>query len=41
VLAGGALAQNYGYVLMFWVATALALIGTLCAWRALRLEAAG
>lgn len=40
VLAGGALAQSFGYVLMYGVATGLAGIGTLCAWRVLRLEAA-
>jgi len=40
VLAGGALAQHYGYVLMYGVATGLAALGTLCAWRVLRLEAA-
>lgn len=40
VLAGGALAQRYGFVPMYSVATALAALGTLCAWRVLRLEAA-
>jgi PPP family 3-phenylpropionic acid transporter len=40
VLAGGALAQAFGYVLMYGVATSMALLGTLCAWRVLRLEAA-
>ena len=40
VLAGGAIAQRFGYVPMYVVATVLALIGTLCAWRVLRLEAA-
>ena len=38
VLAGGALAQNFGYVPMYAAATGLALLGTLCAWRVLRLE---
>jgi PPP family 3-phenylpropionic acid transporter len=40
VLAGGALAQQFGYVVMYAVATGLAGLGTLCAWRVLRLEAA-
>ena len=39
VLAGGALAQQFGYVVMYAVATGLAVLGTLCAWRVLRLEA--
>ena len=38
VLAGGAIAQRFGYVAMFWVATALAVMGSGCAWRAQRLE---
>ena len=33
VLAGGAIAQRFGYVAMFWVATGLAATGTACAWR--------
>ncbi|HSV59466.1 MAG TPA: MFS transporter [Variovorax sp.] len=38
VLAGGAMAQNFGYVPMYAAASGMALIGTLCAWRVLRLE---
>lgn len=38
VLAGGAAAQRFGFVTMFGAATALALIGSLCAWRVLQLE---
>ncbi|WP_234194041.1 MFS transporter [Pseudacidovorax sp. NFM-22] len=38
MLAGGAVAQQMGYVVMFWAATALAVIGTLCAWRAVAME---
>ena len=41
VLAGGAIAQRFGYVAMFGVATAVAAIASGCAWRAQRLEAAG
>lgn len=41
VLAGGAIAQQFGYVAMFGVATLLAVVGSACAWRAQRLEAAG
>jgi PPP family 3-phenylpropionic acid transporter len=41
VLAGGAIAQRFGYVAMFSVATGLALVGCVCAWRARRLEATG
>ena len=41
VLAGGAIAQRFGYVAMFGVATALAVVGSACAWRARKLEAAG
>jgi PPP family 3-phenylpropionic acid transporter len=41
VLAGGAIAQQFGYIAMFGVATLLAMVGSACAWRALRLEAAG
>ncbi len=37
VLAGGAIAQRFGYVAMFGIATLLALIGSLCAWHMLRL----
>ncbi len=40
VLAGGALAQRFGFVAMFGVATGMALLGTLCAWRVLKLERA-
>ncbi|MDA7417432.1 MFS transporter [Xenophilus arseniciresistens] len=40
VLAGGAAAQRFGFVTMFGAATALALIGSLCAWRVTRLERA-
>ena len=40
VLAGGAIAQHFGYVPMYAVATVLSLVATLCAWRVLRLEAA-
>ncbi|MBB3177970.1 MFS transporter [Variovorax sp. Sphag1AA] len=40
VLAGGAIAQRSGYVVMFGVATALAVVGTLCAWRAQKLDKA-
>ena len=41
VLAGGAIAQQFGYVAMFGVATLLAVVGSACAWRAQRLEAGG
>lgn len=41
VLAGGAIAQRFGYVVMFAVATALAVLASLCAWRAQKLENAG
>jgi PPP family 3-phenylpropionic acid transporter len=34
ILAGGAIAQRFGYVAMFGVATGLAALGSLCAWRA-------
>lgn len=40
VLAGGAMAQRFGYVPMYAAATVLAAIGTLCAWRVHRIEAA-
>jgi PPP family 3-phenylpropionic acid transporter len=39
VLAGGAIAQQFGYVVMFGVATLLAVVGSVCAWRTQRLEA--
>ncbi|WP_225784748.1 MFS transporter [Xenophilus sp. Marseille-Q4582] len=38
VLAGGAAAQRFGFAAMFGAATALAAIGSLCAWRVQRLE---
>ena len=38
VLAGGAIAQRFGYVPMYAAATGLAVVGSLCAWRVLRLE---
>ena len=41
VLAGGAIAQRFGYVAMFGVATAVAAIASGCAWRGQRLEAGG
>ncbi|OUL99010.1 MFS transporter [Variovorax sp. JS1663] len=41
VLAGGAIAQHYGYVVMFGVATLLAVAGSVCAWRTQRLESGG
>jgi PPP family 3-phenylpropionic acid transporter len=40
VLAGGALASRFGFQAMFYVATVLALLATLCAWRVARLEQA-
>lgn len=40
VLAGGALASRFGFVAMYVAATVLALLGTGCAWRMLRAEAA-
>jgi len=40
VLAGGAIAQRFGYVVMFSVATALAVVGSFCAWRAQQKEKA-
>ncbi|MDM0013881.1 MFS transporter [Variovorax sp. J22P168] len=40
VLAGGAIAQRYGFVAMFGVATVVAMIASGCAWQAQRLEAA-
>ena len=39
VLAGGAIAQQFGYMAMFGVATLLAVVGSVCAWRTQRLEA--
>lgn len=41
VLAGGAIAQRFGYVTMFTVATAMAVVASVCAWRAQSVEAAG
>ncbi len=41
VLAGGAIAQRFGYVAMFGVATLLAAVGSVCAWRAQRMEGRG
>lgn len=41
VLTGGAVADRWGFEVMFAGATGLALLGTLCAWRVLRLERAG
>jgi PPP family 3-phenylpropionic acid transporter len=38
VLAGGALASRFGFQVMFFVATLLAVVGTLCAWRVARLD---
>ncbi|MBO9513421.1 MAG: MFS transporter [Variovorax sp.] len=38
VLAGGAIAQRFGFVVMFGVATALAVLASLCAWRAQQQE---
>jgi PPP family 3-phenylpropionic acid transporter len=40
VLAGGAIAQHFGYQTMFGVATLLSTTGAFCAWRVIRLEAA-
>jgi PPP family 3-phenylpropionic acid transporter len=40
VLAGGALASRFGFVSMYVAATVLAMLGTLCAWRMVRAEAA-
>jgi PPP family 3-phenylpropionic acid transporter len=39
VLAGGAIAQRFGYVAMFLVATAVSVVATGCSWRVLRLGA--
>lgn len=41
VLAGGAIASRWGFQAMFGVATLLAVVGTACAARVRRLEAAG
>ena len=38
VLAGGALASRFGFQAMFFVATLLALLATLSAWRVARLD---
>ncbi|MET3493388.1 MFS transporter [Variovorax boronicumulans] len=38
VLLGGAVAQQFGYRTMFALAAVLAVMGTLCAWRVVRLE---
>jgi len=38
VLAGGAIAERFGFVSMFWVATISAAIGTACAWQVRRSE---
>ena len=38
VLAGGALASSHGFVPIFYVASGLGLLATLCAWRVLRIE---
>ena len=38
VLAGGAIAQHFGYRAMFAVAALLAAAGSFCAWRVVRLE---
>ena len=38
VLAGGAIASRFGFQAMFFVATLLALLGTVCATRAARLD---
>ena len=38
VLAGGALASRFGFQAMFLVATLLAVLGTMCAWRVARLD---
>ena len=40
VLAGGALASRFGFQAMFFVATLLAVLGTLCAWRVAWLDRA-
>jgi MFS transporter, PPP family, 3-phenylpropionic acid transporter len=39
VLAGGAIAERWGFGAVFWVAAALCAIGTYCAWRVNRLTA--
>jgi PPP family 3-phenylpropionic acid transporter len=38
VLLGGAVAQEFGYRAMFALAALLAAVGSLCAWRVMRLE---
>ena len=38
VLAGGALASSHGFVPIFYVASGLGLLATLCAWRVWRIE---
>jgi len=40
VLAGGAIAQRFGFVPMFWLATLCAAVGTVCAWQVRRTEKA-
>jgi PPP family 3-phenylpropionic acid transporter len=40
VLLGGAVAQELGYRTMFALAAVLAAVGSLCAWRVVRLEGA-
>jgi PPP family 3-phenylpropionic acid transporter len=40
VLLGGAVAQELGYRTMFALAAVLAVAGTMCAWRMVRLERA-
>lgn len=41
VLAGGAIAQRFGFIAMFGVATVIAMAGSACAWRARKLESPG
>ena len=38
VLAGGAIASTWGFEAMYWVATALGFMATLCAWKVYRAE---
>ncbi|RYX93850.1 MAG: MFS transporter [Comamonadaceae bacterium] len=40
VLAGGAIATHAGFAQVFWVASGLGVVATLCAWRVWRLELA-
>jgi PPP family 3-phenylpropionic acid transporter len=40
VLLGGAVAQEFGYRTMFAAAALLAVLGSLCAWRVVKLEQA-